>query len=300
MAASHIISLLSPSSSYHCRRPGLRRLFMSNVCILTDSTVQFTHPNYPGHERVYVIPFEFQTSTQQGNESRSRSGLAQRLIPPSPQEFVRFYAQLSREYDTIFVLTLSSLLNPTNSFALSASVQYSNHATINVIDSQTTGIGLGLLVQAAAAAACAGDPPVEIERRMRASIPRVYMLFCIPELTYLAHSGYMDYSQALVGEMMRMLPIFALEGGRLTPMEKVRTRRHLFESFLEFINEFDAPAYIALVRGVSHNTIRTRPVRQYVQETFPNTSFSEHTIAPHLAALFGPQSTGLVIMEKLD
>jgi len=279
---------------------GLRRSFMSNVCILTDSTVQFTHPNFPGHERVYVIPFEFQNRRQQGDESWPHSGLAQRLIPPSSQEFVRFYTQLSREYDTIFVLTLSSLLNPTTRFALAASVQYSNHATINVIDSQTTGIGLGLLVQAAAAAASADAPPAEIERRMRASIPRVYMLFCIPELTYLAHSGYMDYSQALVGEMMGLLPIFAIEEGRLTPMEKVRTQRHLFESFLEFINEFDAPGYIALMRGANHNAIRTRPVRQYVQETFPDTPFSEHAIAPHLAALFGPQSTGLVIMEKLD
>jgi len=275
-------------------------LIMSNVCILTDSTVQFTRPNFPGHERVYVIPFTFQNRTPQENESRSHGGPAQRLVSPSVEEFIRFYAQLSHKYDTIFVLTLSSLLNPTTGLAFTASVQYCNHATINVIDSQSTGIGLGLLVQTAAAAAAAGAAPVEIERRMRAAIPRIYVLFCIPELTYLACSGFMDYSQALVGEMMGIIPIYAIEEGRLTPMEKVRTQRHLFESFLEFINEFEAPAHIALARGTSHNTIRTRPIRQYVQETFPETPFSEHTIAPHLAALFGPQSTGLVIMEKLD
>jgi fatty acid-binding protein DegV len=252
---------------------------MSNVCILTDSTVQFTHANFPGHERVYVIPFEIQKRGQVRNESRPCKDLVQRLIPPSAKEFARFYAQLSREYDTIFVLTLSSLLNPTTQVALS---------------------GLGLLVQSAAAAADAGASPGEIEHRMRASIPRIYMLFCIPELTYLARSGYMDYSQALVAEMMGMLPIFTIEEGRLTPMEKVRTQRHLFESCLEFINEFDTPTHIALMRGANHNTSRTRAVRQYVQETFPDTQFSEHAIAPHLAALFGPQSSALVIMEKLD
>jgi len=280
--------------------PGFECYLMSNICILTDSTVQFTHPNFPGHERVYVIPFEFQTGTQQGDESRFRRIPPQRLIPPSPQEFIRFYAKLSREYDTIYVLTLSSLLNPATGLALSASAQYSNHATIDVIDSQTTGIGLGLLVQEAAAAASMAAPPAEIERRMRVCIPRIYMLFCIPELIYLANSGYMDYSQALVGELMGMLPIFAIEGGRLTPMEKVRTQRHLLESFQEFMNEFDAPAYIALVRGATNKTLHTRHVRQYIQEIFPNTPFSEHAIAPHLGALFGPQSTGLVIMEKLD
>ncbi len=273
---------------------------MSNVCILTDSTVQFTHPNFPGHERVYVIPFELQNSQPEVDLSVRGNGFSKRLIPPSSSAFVRFYSQLSREYDTIFVLTLSSLLNPTSRVALFASLNSRNAATIDVIDSQTTGIGLGLLVQAAAAAAASGIPPAEIERQMRAAIPRIYMLFCIPELTYLAHSGFMEYSQALVAEMMGMLPIFAIEEGRLMPMEKVRTQRHLFESFLEFINEFEQPAHIALMRGASHNSSRTRAVRQYVQETFPDTQFSEHTIAPHLAALFGPQSTALVIMEKLD
>jgi DegV family protein with EDD domain len=273
---------------------------MPNICILTDSTVQFTHPNFPGHERVYVIPFEIQSTPPEGDVPRRGNGFVKRLIPPSTKEFVRFYSQLSHEYDTIFVLTLSSLLNPTTRVALSASMQSGSPATINVIDSQTTGIGLGLLVQAAAVAAAAGATLAELERQMRASIPRIYMLFCIPELTYLAHSGFMDYSQALVAEMMGMLPIFALEEGRLTPMEKVRTQRHLFESFLEFINEFETPAHIALMRGTGHNTSRTRAVRQYVQETFPDTHFSEHTIAPHLALLFGPQSTALVIMEKPD
>jgi DegV family protein with EDD domain len=273
---------------------------MANICVLTDSTAQFIRPNFSGHERVYVIPFTFQKGNQPGDESRFSTCQTQQLIPPSAQEFVRFYAQLSREFDTIFVLTLSSLLNPLIKYAISASGQSCNHATIDVIDSQTTGIGLGLLVQAAAAAVVAGATPAEVERRIRASIPHIYMLFCIPELTYLAHSGYLGYSQALVGEMMGMLPIFVIEEGRLNPMEKVRTQRHLFESFLEFINEFDTPTHIALMRGASYNTLRSRPVRQYVKETFPDTAFSEHAIAPHLAALLGPQSTGLVVMEKLD
>jgi DegV family protein with EDD domain len=272
---------------------------MSKVCILTDSSAQFTHPNFSGHERVHVISFGFQTRTREDGIARPGGGL-HRLIPPAIEEFIRFYTRLGREYDTVFVLTLSSLLSPTTRIALSAAMQYSNQAKIHVIDSKTTGIGLGLLVQAAAAAAAAGVAPAEIERRMRAFIPRIYVLFCIPELTYLAQSGYMDYSQALVGEIMGILPIFVIEEGRLTPMEKVRTQRHLYESFLEFINEFEAPTYIALASGTNHKTIRNRPVRQYVQQSYPNTPFSEQPITPSLAALFGPKSTGLVIMDKLE
>jgi DegV family protein with EDD domain len=273
---------------------------MPNVCILTDSTAQFTQPNYPGHERVYTIPFDLQIGTRPANTDPSGETITQRLISPSPQEFTRFYSHLSHEYDSILVLTLSSLLNPAMNNAITAAAQFNNHAVVDVVDSQTTAIGLGLIIQEAANAAAAGAALADIERDLRVSIPHIYMLFCIPELTYLAHSGYMDYTQALVGEMMGMLPIFAIEEGRLVPMEKVRTPRHLFESFQDFMSEFESPARIALVRGIGHSTSRTRPLRQFVQEAFPDTPYSEHPIQPHLAALFGPQSIGLVIMEAKE
>jgi DegV family protein with EDD domain len=219
-------------------------------------------------------------------------------LPPSQQELARFYASLSSGYDFILVLMLSSLLSPALEHALSASLRYNNHANVVIIDSQTMAVGLGMLVQIAAGAAAEGASPQDVERRVRAAIPHLYMLFCIPELSYLARAGHIDPAQAIAGEMMGLMPLFALDEGQLTPVEKVRTPRHLFESFQEFISEFEAPSHIALMRGVSHTTVRTRPLRQYVQEAFPATPFSEHPLSPSLAALFGPQSTGIVIMEK--
>jgi DegV family protein with EDD domain len=272
---------------------------MSNVCILTDSTVQFTQPKFRGRERVFIVPAELQNAPAPRDEFALHGQPCQRLLAPSPAEFINSYERLSRKYDTIFVLTVSTLLHATARNALSASVQFINHATIGVIDSQTTGVGLGLLVQAAAAQASAGSSPAEIERKVRASIPHVYMLFCIPQLTTLARAGFMDHGQALVGEMMGLLPIFSIEEGHLTPLEKVRTPRRLFESFMEFINEFESPAHIAVMCGSGSNMLRSRGLRKVVHETFPATTYSEHALTPSLAALFGNQSTGLVVMEKV-
>ncbi|HTX93135.1 MAG TPA: DegV family protein [Anaerolineales bacterium] len=274
---------------------------MPSVCILTDSTAQFTKPNFPGRERVYTIPFSLQPGSpvEDGKAQHARPAF-QQLLAPSPQDFTQYYSSLGQQYDSILVLTISSLLNVSMKNAVTACNQFSNHAAVEVVDSLTTAIGLGLLVQEAAEAASRGEPLAEIERQIRVSIPHIYMLFCIPELTFLANAGYMEFAQAQVGEMMGMLPIFAIEEGRLVPMEKVRTPRHLFESFQDFMSEFEAPAYIALMRGVSHTTLRTRPLRLFAQETFPGTPFSEHSIHPHLAAMFGPQSIGLVVFETLD
>ena len=181
--------------------------------------------------------------------------------------------------------------------ALAAAAQFSNHCTVQVIDSQTVGAGLGMLVQAAAVAAAQGLSIAEIERKIRVAIPHIYVLFCIPELMYLAAAGQMDRSQAMVGEILSMLPVFTLEEGRLVPSEKVRTPRHLFEAFQDFMAEFERPAHIALVHGSNHNSLRIRPLRQYLQELFPQTPFSEHALQPQLTALFGPQSIGLFVSE---
>jgi len=272
---------------------------MSNVCILTDSTAQFTQSNFRGRERVHVIPFSIQTDPQPvENPLFSHASLPRRLVPPSQQDFTRFYNQLSSEYDSILVITLSSLFNPALDHARAASAQHSNHAAVEVVDSQTTAVGLGMLVQLAAGVASAGASLTEIEQRLRILLPHLYMLFCLPELTHLARAGYMSHAQALAGEMMSMLPIFTIEEGQLVPLEKARTARHLLEVFQDFIGEFESPAHIALVRG--HGGLRTAPLRQFVQETFPGTPFSEHTLQPHLAALLGPHSVSLVVMEKLE
>ncbi len=222
----------------------------------------------------------------------------QQLTPPSARIFSDYFSRLSREFDSILIITLSSFLSPMVHYAEEAACQYANHVSIHVVDSQTTAIGLGLLIQIAAGAAGAGATLEEIERLVRATIPRVYMLFCIPEMNYLAEAGYLSRSQAFVGKMMGLLPIFSLEEGRLSPMAKVRTQRHLLESFQEFIDEFSDPYHVALIRGTDHKYLRPRPLRAYVEDSFPQTPFSVHTIGAHLAALFGSQCMGLVVMEK--
>ncbi len=56
----------------HVASSPLNRNIMSNVCIITDSTAQFTQANFPGHERVYVIPFDIQNTAAQEDETSAR------------------------------------------------------------------------------------------------------------------------------------------------------------------------------------------------------------------------------------
>lgn len=257
---------------------------MENVCILTDSSAIFSRTTFTGHDRVKVMPFDAQLSD------------SPKLVPPSVEDFIREYTTLGRTYSHILVVVMSAGLTPIVRVASEAAMQFGGRTSVTVVDSLNTGAGLGLLVELAAQAVASGDSPQEIERILRASIPHIYTLFCIPGLAHLASVGYLSTAQAVVGEMLGLLPIFMLEEGHLSPLEKVRTQRHLIESFQEFMEEFESPRAVALVKG-PQNHMRTRPLRQYVSELFHDTSFSEHTLNAPLTVLFGPQTIGLTVME---
>jgi len=271
---------------------------MPRVCILTDSTAQFTRTDFPGRERVFFASFDLQPAAHQEADSQPVHSSSQRLTPPSPQAFLRLYRELGQAYDSILVMTGSSLLSPATRHALSASGQFSNHARLEVLDTRTTATGLGWLVETAAGAASAGEALEAIVKRVRAVIPIIYSVFCIPDLDALAENGYLSLAQAQAAEILGLLPIFMLEDGWLSPLEKVHSQRAVVECLEEFMDEFDSPQRIALTHGEAYDTVRMRPLRQHIRERHPQAYFSEHIFSPHLAALFGSRSIGMTIMEK--
>jgi DegV family protein with EDD domain len=257
---------------------------MEKICILTDSSATFNRMTFTGHDHVNVMQLDIQ------------SKLSPKLVPPTVEDFIQEYSTWGRNFDHVLVVVMSGGLNPIAEVASEAVAQYGGRALVTVVDSLNTGAGLGLLVEMAAQAAASGQSAQEVERLLRASIPHIYTLFCIPGLDHLAAVGYLSKAQAMVGEMLGLYPIFVLEEGHLSPLEKVRTQRHLIESFQEFMEEFESPRQITLMKG-QQNHLRTRPLRQYVSEFFPETPFSEHPLNASLTALLGPQTIGLSVME---
>ena len=282
---------------------------MGSVCIVTDNTAQFTQPSFVGRNSITIVPLETRLngSMQDGNAVKASNlpfsaddELHPELVSPSLEEFRQLFIALSLKFDQIFGIFLSSSLNDCYSHANLAAASLHGHNTISLIDSQTTSIGLGFLVQAAAEALARGLNLVEVEHLIRSLVPHIYAAFCTPSLSYLYYAGFLDQAQAIVGEMMGMLPIFSLEEGKLTPMEKVRNRRHTIDFYQEFMDEFDHLHHIALLQNASPNAQEARLLREHVQLEFPKISFTEHSINLPLATLLGPSACGLFLLEAAN
>ena len=279
---------------------------MPGVCILTDSTAQFPAASFPGQELVSVIPLHIQFNNRRYVDGKdlkisdlpltARNPSSPVAQPPSPEEFRQAFQGLGNDYDEIIAILLSPNLSLVLLNAREA-ITTMGWAPVTLIDSQTTGVGLGLLVQAAAEAAHQGASGLDIKRFIHNLVAHVYTVFCVQSLTYLSQADHLDAAQAVVGEMLGVIALFILENGRLIPVQKARNVRHLVDLLHEFIYEFGDLRHIALTRGVISFENEARSLRERISSDFPSTPYSEHIMGTALASILGPRSLGLVAME---
>ena len=280
---------------------------MNSVCILTDSSAQFSKPVFPGKNLLTVIPLHILIDHQDltdakevkiGNFPPSVSeSFHPRLTPPSVEEFRKTFINLGQTYNEVVAILLSPHLNGAYTNAVEAAEGVRGRVAVTVIDSQTTAVGLGVLVQTAADAALKGARSTEIERLLRGLIPHTYSVLCIPGMTYLYQSGFIGEAQATIGEMLGLLPIYTLEEGHLTPVEKARNYRQLTDYLQEFVDEFTDLYHIALIQSIPATVHDSRVFREHASLMFPKTPFSEHQINPVMAVMFGPRTLAVFAME---
>ncbi|HEY9089956.1 MAG TPA: DegV family protein [Anaerolineaceae bacterium] len=283
---------------------------MGSVCILTDTSAQFPQLAFPGRNLVRVLGLDVSLNGilfEDGKEIKANSlpftanaTLNPKVSAPTPDKLYALLNSLSQSYDDIIAILLSAQLSNVYASVARAADEVKGRIRVQMIDSQTTSVGLGILVQIAAEAAAAGIHPVEIERLVRSMIPHIYMVVCTPGLSYLSYAGYIDHAQATLGEMLNLLPIFTLEEGHLTPLEKVRNHRNMLDFFTEFLDEFDAIQHIAFLQSVQPSQADSRLLREHAEDFFEQTPFSEHTINLPLATLLGPRTQGLIVVENPD
>jgi DegV family protein with EDD domain len=295
-----MVGSLTINSSYRSNN-------MQPIRIITDGSIQFSQPSFPGRELVDIVPHTIHLNGSTHNSEvhkvaslppHANRNLHPGLFPPSVELLRETIASSGSKNSGAICIFMSSGLSSCYENACRAVETQPGKLSVQVIDSQTTSVGLGLLVQTAALAASQGASLVEIDRLVRSQLQRIYAVVCVPGLSYLYYNHLLDLSQATVGEMMGLYPIFSLEDGRLTPLEKVRNHRHVMDFFQEFLDEFDQLTNIALIQTYPPNPGEARLLRDHAQTNFGQPSFTEHTINLPLATLLGPRTLSLFVLEQ--
>jgi DegV family protein with EDD domain len=141
---------------------------------------------------------------------------------PSPGQFEQAYqAARRRGFEAVVSIHLSGALSGTADSARLAAGRVD--IPVEVVDSKTVGMALGMGVQSAVVAAADGRTAAEVREFAQQRLSRTNVYFYVPSLEQLRRGGRIGAAASLWGTMFAIKPILAVEDGRIIPLEKVRS-----------------------------------------------------------------------------
>src|SRR5450756_773944 len=203
----------------------------NRIAVVTDSTASMP-PEMAAAAGVTVVPLDVIIDGVAGREGIDISpeelvaalerGAGVRTSQPSPEEFIDAYARAVAAGATgIVSVHLSGELSGTVASAELAAL--SATVPVHVVDSRTVGLGLGLAVRAAARAAARGADGADVAALALRRALDSRVMFTVATLEHLRRGGRLGVAAAAVGTVLGLRPVLAVQDGRITVTEKIRT-----------------------------------------------------------------------------
>lgn len=281
------------------------------VRIVTDASIRFTHPHFEREHDILIAPLHVRCNNRQVPDGPDTNLANQRprleicgpdgiVDSPGVETFVNIYSQL--QSDTTQVLSIHNSAGLSNTFqnAYTASQQFRGRMDIQVIDSQSVSIGLGLIVQAVAQAAERGEDFEGLVHLIRSMIPRLYMVIFMDDLYFLERNNLVSRSQAILGNMLGILPFLTMEEGALIPMEKVRVRVRAIEKLIEFVCEFSGVEHLGILQNRIEQDEESDAVRERLRAVYPAAPITSVCYGSLLSTFVGYNAIGALVLESRD
>jgi DegV family protein with EDD domain len=217
------------------------------IKIVTDSTADLS-PELIKKFGITVVPLyvRFGKDVYRDREEINEDDFYQRLLQdpthptttqPTPQDFAEVYRQLSSKADGIISIHISEKLSGTCNSALQGKKLVEKECPIEVIDSKTTSMALGLLVIAAATIAKTGKSLSQVAEDVKQVVSSIKLLIFFDTLKYLAKGGRIGKAKSLLGSILSVKPMLTIKDGEFVPVGQVRSRSKGIERLFDFAKD---------------------------------------------------------------
>ena len=214
---------------------------------------------------------------------------------PPPGTFAEVYNKLAKETDEILVVVVSSKLSGTYDSALNAKSMVEGECRIEVIDSLTVVMGLGLIVIAAAKACQAGANLDELADLVRSLMPKSHPIMSFDTLKYLAKGGRIGKAQSLLGSLLSVKPILTLRDGEVSPLTKVRTRAAGIDYLCNFVAGFSNIRELAVEYATTGDEADV--IIERLSSVYPKERIYKSTVSPVIGTYAGPNVLSVSVLE---
>ncbi|MBA1334872.1 MAG: DegV family protein [Firmicutes bacterium] len=143
-------------------------------------------------------------------------------------QFTEIFEELSKDYDEIVGIFISSKLSGTYQSAVIAK-NVLGLQQIHILDSRAATLALGLMVMEAAKMAREGKDADEIKNRITYISDNLHTVIILGTLTYLQKGGRIGSGTALVGNLLNIMPILTFNNGEVKMIDKIRGKKRMIK-----------------------------------------------------------------------
>lgn len=279
---------------------------MSQVRIVTDSNAHLPDQGLIAELDIEVVPLIVRIGTQVYPERinftdevflrrLTKDPTSVSVEAPSVSQMRSVFGRLGRLADKIVCIHTSSSLSDIAEVAQQAAASYAGRQRIVVLDTASTSVGVGLIVEAAARAAAQGASLPEVVRIVRGMIPHMYALILSDSLVFLEAWGRLGPAQTVLGTMLGLKPIATMEDGDLLPVEKVRSYGRAVDKLFEFTIEFSHVEQLYVLQHEFEG--EAAQLLERLELAFSDREFPVIGYPPSLAVHIGPKALGVLVFE---
>lgn len=199
-----------------------------NIRIIADSGCDMPRP-WPEDLTVLPLTVSFGTESYADGVDLDHRAFYEKLIEGdtlpttsqvSPGQFEQAFAAAVDAGETVVAVTLSSRLSGTWQSAQIAAERFGGR--VFVVDSENATIGQQILVERALQLAAEGLEPSALAARLDAEKKEIRLIALLDTLEYLKRGGRIAPSVALVGGLLSIKPVVAVQEGQVVVLGKAR------------------------------------------------------------------------------
>jgi DegV family protein with EDD domain len=232
------------------------------VALVADSSADLPDPVLDRHH-IALVPLQvmfgdetFRDRVELKPEEFYRRLRGARDLPttsqPTPADFVRVLRDARAEADEVVAVLLSAALSGTFASA-QAAVRAAGISGVQLVDSRSASLGLGMLTLRGAELAESGWSGVRIARELERLRGQSGMLLTVDRYDNLLRSGRVSRGKAWLAGMLDVKPILSLDAsGRVIPVDRVRGREQVVPRVLALLERRLTPRPKVVRFGVAH------------------------------------------------
>jgi DegV family protein with EDD domain len=279
------------------------------TAVVTDSTA-YISKEMAAKYNIHIIPLNVIFGEESYKEELELSAddfypmVKQMELPKTSQpaigDFVALFEKLSKDYDAVISVHLSSGISGTYQGAITAGSMVEN-IEVHAFDSEISCMVQGFYAIEAAKRALAGESPQSILTHLNVMKGTAKAYFMVDDLAHLQRGGRLSSAQVFIGSLLQVKPLLHFENKVIVPFEKVRTRKKAMNRIVELLQE-DAKNGAPYQAVIIHANREEEAIvwRDEIQGSLPNVEFSISYFGAVIGTHLGEGAMGLGWMRKYE